>query len=223
MEKRYLRNIPALSEAECALLRTKRVLIVGCGGLGGHLLDQMLRMGVGAIRVCDGDVFDETNLNRQLLCRVDRLGQSKAKAALEHAALVNPQAALEVYDGPMNEDNVLDLVQGCDAVLDGLDNVASRRILAKACARQSIPYFYGAIDGWIAQAAVILPGDRLLEKLYPTEEAPKAPSALAFTPALCAAVQASLCTRLLTGQPIEHGILYHFDLLHMDLDTIAIK
>ncbi len=135
----------------------------------------------------------------------------------------NPQAAVEVYDGPMNGDNVLDLVQGCDAVLDGLDNVASRRILAKACARENIPYFYGAIDGWIAQAAVILPGDRLLEKLYPTEEASKAPSTLAFTPALCAAVQASLCTQLLTGQPIEHGILYHFDLLHMDLDTIAIK
>ena len=79
MEPRYARNIPALTEEECALLRQKRVLVVGCGGLGGHIIDQLCRIGVGIIRAVDGDVFEPTNLNRQLLSDVLRLGISKAK------------------------------------------------------------------------------------------------------------------------------------------------
>ena len=70
MESRYARNIPALTEAECRILREKRVVVVGCGGLGGHIIDQLSRIGVGTLRVCDGDVFEPTNLNRQLLSRI---------------------------------------------------------------------------------------------------------------------------------------------------------
>lgn len=57
MEARYLRNIPALSERECAMLRTKKVCVVGCGGLGGNLIEHLARLGIGAIRAVDGDVF----------------------------------------------------------------------------------------------------------------------------------------------------------------------
>ena len=86
MEARYARNIPALTGAECEILRQKRVLVVGCGGLGGHIIDQLARIGVGAIRAVDGDVFEETNLNRQFLSSVPLLGVSKAKAAADHIA-----------------------------------------------------------------------------------------------------------------------------------------
>ena len=81
MNPRYERNIPALSEAECEILQRKRVLVVGCGGLGGHLIDMLARIGVGALRVVDGDVFEPSNLNRQLLSEVPLLGVSKARAA----------------------------------------------------------------------------------------------------------------------------------------------
>ena len=70
MQPRYARNIPALTAAECEILKQKRVLVVGCGGLGGHIIDQLTRIGIGAVRVVDGDVFEETNLNRQLLSEV---------------------------------------------------------------------------------------------------------------------------------------------------------
>ena len=66
MDPRYARNVPALSEAECELLRRKRVLVVGCGGLGGHLIDMLARIGIGSLRVVDGDAFEPSNLNRQL-------------------------------------------------------------------------------------------------------------------------------------------------------------
>ncbi len=67
MNERYIRNIPALTEHECALLQQKTVAVVGCGGLGGHLVELMARIGVGELVVIDGDCFEISNLNRQLL------------------------------------------------------------------------------------------------------------------------------------------------------------
>ena len=66
MDSRYARNFPALTEAEWNILKQKRILVVGCGGLGGHIIDQLARIGIGSIRAVDGDVFEESNLNRQL-------------------------------------------------------------------------------------------------------------------------------------------------------------
>lgn len=220
MNPRYERNIPALTEAECALLRSKRVLVVGCGGLGGHLIDMMARIGIGFLRVVDGDVFEPSNLNRQLLSEVPLLGVSKAKAAAARISRVNPDVEVEAVDAFLTEPNARSLLLSCDAVLDGLDNIESRRILAKACDRAGIPYVYGAVNGWVAQAAISMPGDHLVEKLYPEGAALKNKSVLSFTPALCAAMQVSLCVKLLLGHPVETGMVYYFDLLNQEFETI---
>ena len=220
MEARYARNIPALTAAECAILRTKRVLVVGCGGLGGHIIDQLARIGVSVIRAVDADVFEASNLNRQLLSEVALLGVSKAKAAADHIARVNPDVAAEAEVCRLTEDNAARLVAGCDAVMDALDNIESRKILASACAQAGIPYIHGAIRGWVAQAAISMPGDRLLDTLYPQNVQISDKSVLSFTPALCAAMQTSLCVRLLAGRPVETGTLYYFDLLNQEFETI---
>ena len=120
----------------------------------------------------------------------------------------------------LTADNVGTLLSGCDAVLDGLDNIESRRILAGACARAGIPYIYGAVNGWVAQAAISMPGDGLVEKLYPEGAALKNKSVLSFTPALCAAMQVSLCVKLLVDRPVETGRIYYFDLLAQEFETI---
>ena len=220
MEARYARNIPALTEAECRILRQKRILVAGCGGLGGHIIDQLARIGVGSLRVVDGDVFEASNLNRQLLSSVPLLGISKAGAAAEHIARVNPEVIADPAECFLSEDNVKDLVGGCDVVMDALDNIASRKILASACAEAEIPYIYGAISGWVAQAAVSMPGDNLMEKLYPEGTVLRDKSVLSFTPALCASLQVSLCVKLLTGRPVETGAVYYFDLLNQEFETI---
>lgn len=220
MEPRYQRNIPALTEAECLLLQNKRVLVVGCGGLGGHIIDLLARIGVGSLRVVDGDVFEETNLNRQLLSRMPLLGVSKARAAAEHVAGVNPDTAVEAVSAFLTEDNVRSLIAGCDIVMDALDNIPSRRILAAACEAADIPYVYGAIQGWVAQAAVSLPGDRLIEKLFPREMVIRDKSVLSFTPALCASLQTALCVKLLTGRPVDTGTVYYMDLLNQEFEAI---
>ena len=220
MNPRYERNIPALSEAECEILQRKRVLVVGCGGLGGHLIDMLARIGVGALRVVDGDVFEPSNLNRQLLSEVPLLGVSKARAAAARVSRVNPEISVEAVDTFLTEKNARGLLLSGDVVLDGLDNIESRRILAEECQRAGIPYIYGAVNGWVAQAAISMPGDHLVQRLYPEGAVLKNKSVLSFTPALCASMQVALCVKLLTGRPVETGKLYYFDLLNQEFESI---
>lgn len=220
MEPRYARNIPALTEEECLILRNKRVLVVGCGGLGGHIIDQLARIGIGFLRVVDGDVFEPSNLNRQLLSRIPLLGVSKAKAAAEHISKINPDIEAEAIEDFMTSQNVHVLTAGCDIVIDALDNIPSRRLLAAACAENGLPYIYGAIQGWVAQAGISMPGDNLIGKLFPQEVEIQDKSVLSFTPALCASIQVSLCVKLLLGRPVDTGTIYYFDLLNYEFETI---
>ena len=220
MHRRYIRNLPALSEKECVRLREKCVLVVGCGGLGGYIIEMLARTGLGKLRVVDGDCFEESNLNRQLLSTPALIGTGKAETAAARIAEINPDVQAEAFSVFLNEENADELISGCDLVMDALDNVESRRVLARACERQNVPMVFGAIAGWLAQCALSLPGDGLIEKLYPEGIEIKDKSALSFTPALCAAMQCSMAVRLLCGRQVEASTLKCFDLLDMELESI---
>ena len=220
MEERYLRNVPALTEAECALLRRKRVLIVGCGGLGGNLISIFSRIGIGSLRIVDGDVFEATNLNRQLFSEIPVLGQNKARVAADRVTRINPGITVEAVEAFLTEENARELLQDCDIAVDALDNIPGRRLLAAAYEKAGLPLVYGAISGWVAQAAISLPGDKLVETLYPEDTVVRDKSVLSFTPALCASMQAALCVKFLTGRPTETGRIYYFDLLHQEFEII---
>ena len=224
MEARYARSVGPLSETECLSLRDKRVFLAGCGGLGGYLLEFLLRLGVGRITVCDGDRVDETNLNRQLLADRSTLGLPKTQAALRRAALVNPQVEVRAIPEFLTEANADALLSGHHLALDALDSADARRVLSAACARQGIPLVHGAVQGWFAQAAVAEPGSGLLDRLYP-EGAPedKNKGCLPFTPALCAALQCAEAVKLLCGRsaPLT-GRLLCADLLDQDVQVLPL-
>lgn len=220
MQARYMRNIPALSEAECALLRGKKAAVIGCGGLGGHIIELLARVGVGHIVAVDGDSFDESNLNRQLLSETALIGKSKAQAAKERVQRINPDVDVRAVEAFLCKDKAAGIISGCDAVLDALDNVNARRVLSRACEDAGIPYIYGAISGWVAQCALSMPGDGLIEKLFSSEPDIADKSVLSFTPALCAAAQCALCVKLLCGRDVQSGQIYYFDLLNMEFETI---
>ena len=222
MELRHSRNIPALTEAEQAVLAGKTVAVIGCGGLGGHLTELLARVGVGSIRCVDADVFEESNLNRQLLAAMNTLGTSKAKAAAERVTAIDPAVYATAHPVFLTRDNARELLSGCDAVLDALDSIDARRILSEACAELGIPMVYGAISGWVAQAAVSMPGDGLIDTLFPANVELRDKSVLSFTPALCAAIQASLCVKLLVGRPVQTGTVLYFDLLNQEFEVIPI-
>ena len=225
MEERYLRNLGALTEEEMALLRTRRVCVVGCGGLGGSILELLLRLGVVAVTVIDGDRFEASNLNRQMLCTVEDLGRSKAEAAAARAAAVAPETVFRAVPEFLTEDNCARLLAGHHLVLDALDGGAGRRLLAAGCARQGIPLIHGAIRGWYAQVAVVRPGSRLLEQLYPPgADGEEDKSCLSFTPALCAALQVAEGVKLMCGRPgLPSGQLLCADLLRQSFEVIALE
>lgn len=223
MELRYSRNIPAITEQECALLREKRAAVIGCGGLGGYLVEFLARIGIGFIRAVDGDVFEETNLNRQLLAETAVLGRNKAETAAARVRRVNPEVTVEAVSAFLNKDNAAELLSGCHVVLDALDSVPARKILAAACAEAGIPYIYGAISGWIAQAGISLPGDGMIGRLYPDDVQVRDQGVLSFTPALCASMQTALCLKYLTGRPVETGKLYYADLLNQEFESLSLS
>lgn len=222
MKERYIRNIPALSEADCTLLLSKKIAVIGCGGLGGYLIEQIARIGVGELVIVDGDNFDVSNLNRQLLSNPNTIGESKAHTAAQRIQHINPDIKVHVYPDMLTAENADILISGCDAVLDGLDNIASRKILKQACKKASIPYIFGAISGWVSQAAISMPDDDLIDLIYPEQTQISDKSALSFTPAFCASMQTALCIKLLTGRAVQTGTIYYFDLLHQEYEEIPI-
>ena len=221
MEMRYKRNLPAISEEEQESLKQKRVLIVGCGGLGGYLAEYLTRMGVGGITAVDGDVFEASNLNRQLLSSVPQLGHSKALVAKNRAQAVTPAVAFRAVDQFFSRENADALVQGHDLALDALDNIPARWLLEDTCARQNIPIVHGAIHGWSAQVLVAKPGSGLLHQLYPKDVPSVDKSSLPFTPPFCAALQTSEAVKLLCGRRSDlSGRLLMADLQGLDWDII---
>jgi molybdopterin/thiamine biosynthesis adenylyltransferase len=223
MADRYERQQELLGPEGQALLNQKRILIVGCGGLGGFLLEYMARLGVGEITAVDGDVFDASNLNHQLLSSEALLGHSKAAAAAERARQINSQITVIPVDAFFTEENADALVSGQDLVLDALDNVAARLLLEDACARHNVPLVHGAIEGWMAQIGVIRPGSGTLRNLYGSAEIGRSSKAsLPFTPAMCAAIQAAEALKLLLGQPAElDSKLMMVNLLTMDTEILS--
>lgn len=224
MEERYIRNLGPLTESDQALLATKTVFLAGLGGLGGHLLEHLLRLGVGTVRAADGDAFAPSNLNRQLLSSIPDLGRKKAAVAAARAAAVNPSVRFTAVDAFVTADNCDELLAGCDLALDGLDNVESRRILAAGCDRAGIPLVHGAIGEWYVQAAVIPPGSGLLDRLYPAHLTNLTPGGcVSPVPAYCAAVQAAQALCLLTGRPAPlWGKLLTADLLSMEQEVFSL-
>ena len=216
--ERYLRNHDALSLDEQEKLASKRVIIVGCGGLGGVVIECLARIGVGHMRVVDGDVFDESNLNRQLLSSRMNLGRPKTLAAQQRVMAVNPLVEVEAVQAELTAKNALELLAGCDAAVDCLDNIPSRLLLQQAAKEAGIPLVHAAIAGWRGQVAVVQPGEDLLSLLYNNSRQEQgeeiSTGTLSFTAAALGALQASEVVKLLLGRQGLQGELLILDLLN---------
>jgi len=212
-DNRYVRNGTTVTEEEHQLLMTKRVLVAGCGGLGGYIIEMLARIGIGHLTVVDPDVFDETNLNRQLLCEEMLLGSFKSAAAAERVECINSEVdVIPVYER-ITDDNSLTLLGGHSLVIDALDNIGGRFSLQSACETLGIPLIHGAISGWFGQVGVILPGDRLFDRLYPEREKTLIDSSMgnpSFSPAVIAGLQVAEALKILIGkgEPIRNKILF---------------
>lgn len=220
MENRFLRNIGPITEREQEKLTQSRIFIAGCGGIGGYLLEYMVRAGVGHIVCADNDRFEESNLNRQFLADSESIGQSKAECAAARARKIWPQADILGIDMRIDENSLVPLIATCDLVMDALDNVKSRKALFHACEAVGKTLAHGAVTGWLAQSALISPDKRLYELIYPKEQAECSTGVLSFAAASAAAMQASLAVQYLCGRRNIEGILHIFNLQTMRTDKI---
>lgn len=178
-KKRYARQIRLFGEEGQEKLKKASVFIAGAGGLGSVVSIYMAAAGFGRIRIVDSDSVELSNLNRQVLHWTDDVGRSKAKSAQETLLGINPEIEVEAIMETIDEESIDRLLQGCDLIMDAMDNFPTRYLLNRAALQRNIPLFHGAICGFQGQATTIIPGKTAcLRCIFP-----RAPPATTF-PAL---------------------------------------
>ena len=139
-------------------LKNAKICVVGVGGLGNPITTRLVAMGVGTIRIVDRDVIELSNLHRQTMFDEDDVGQVKVEVAAKKLQKLNPDCKIEALAVSVNDYTALEVVQGCDVVVDALDSVNARYALNKACVKFGIPFVTGAAVGVSGQVFTIIPG-----------------------------------------------------------------
>jgi molybdopterin/thiamine biosynthesis adenylyltransferase len=224
---RYQRNRMTISTVHQLKLFQSKVAIIGCGGLGGYVIEEMARLGVGTIKAIDPDIFEEHNLNRQILCTLNDLGKPKARVAQKRVNAVNPAIKIMAVVKPFSGETGAELLNGMDVIVDALDSALTRVELADCCEKLKIPLVHGTIGGWYGQITTQLPGDGTVQMIYKNcKEAKGVESMLgnpAFTPAVIASLQvAEVCKLLLgLGTPLQKRMLF-INMLDMEIEQVQI-
>jgi len=189
-------------------LQGARVLLVGCGALGGSLAQTLTRCGVGTLVLVDRDVVELTNLPRQVLFEPRHIGRPKAEAARETLGRIGGPTRVEAHALHVDADNLEELAAGSDLVLDGTDNLATRYLLNDLCVERGTPWIYGGVVGASGLVLPVLPGrGACLRCLFPDPappgSLPTCDTAGVVLPAVAAvaAFQSGAALHLLSADP----------------------
>lgn len=222
---RYSRHIllPEVGEAGQQTLLASKVLLLGAGGLGSPAALYLAAAGVGTLGIVDMDVVDESNLQRQVLHNVDRVGERKVDSARQTLTALNPDIDVVTFDTRLGADNILDILPGFDVVIDGADNFPSRYLLNDASVKLGIPVVHGSIFRFEGQVTVFDPLEGptyrdLLPEPPPPELAPSCAEAgvVGVLPGIIGSIQALEAIKLLLdlGDSLR-GRLLAFDALEL--------
>ena len=140
-------------------LKNSTVCVVGVGGLGNPITTRLAAMGIGKLRIVDRDVIELSNLHRQTMFDEDDVGQVKVEVAARKLKKSNPQVEIEALPISINDYTALDVVEGCDVVIDALDSVNARYSINKACIEKNIPCVLGAAVGVTGQVFTVIPNE----------------------------------------------------------------
>lgn len=212
---RYTDNLKTFTAPELAQIRQKSICVVGAGGLGGFVCNGLARFGPGGLTVIDGDVFSESNLNRQLFARPDTIGRAKALAVKEELERINRDVFVTAVPEMLGKANALRLLQGHDLVIDCLDSPCARIILEDACEALGLAFVHGAVCGDMGQVAAVFPGDGLMKRLYSAWEGGGKPPGgnPVFAVQAVSALQTGEAVKLLAGRASGlQGRLLHLNL-----------
>jgi len=222
---RYQRHLslPEVGEEGQLKLLDAKVLLLGAGGLGSPAALYLTAAGVGTIGIIDMDVVDESNLQRQILHNVDRVGDRKVDSAKKTLTALNPDVNVVTYDARLGADNIMEILDGYDVVVDGADNFPSRYLLNDASVKLGIPVVHGSIFRFEGQVTVFDPRNGptyrdMLPEPPPSEFAPSCAEAgvLGVLPGIVGSIQALEAIKLILG--LGEGLsgrLVAFDALDM--------
>ncbi|MFV0379996.1 MAG: HesA/MoeB/ThiF family protein [Anaerorhabdus sp.] len=228
LKKRYKKNMNCFSKEELEVLHTKRIAVVGCGGLGGYVIQALSRFGIKSLTIIDKDYFDISNLNRQVFSSEENIGRAKVNVISSELKKINSSLKVISYQCMLDEKNVEHVLCEVDIIIDCVDNIEARKIMASFAKEKKIPLIHGAIAGYYGQISTILPEDKTMEILYPKnqeiETIEKDLGNPSFTPMCIASIQVSECLKCLLGyKDILHNKIMHIDLLRNDFEVIEIK
>jgi molybdopterin/thiamine biosynthesis adenylyltransferase len=219
---RYVRNRQIISPEEQLRLAESRVAVIGAGGLGGQVILLLGRVGIGALVVVDRDVFDETNLNRQVLSSKHSLGKPKAQSAVKALEEVNPAVNVTGYQLRLDESNARQILAGSHVVVDALDSVADRLLLEKTAKDLKIPMVHGALAGFQGQVMTIFPEDEGLTRIYgagaTAVDVRDRPEAVLGVPGLTASFIANLQAMEVLKILLHRGRIFRNMMLFVDLE-----
>ena len=223
IDERYSRQVlfNGIGKQGQRQLGDSQVLLVGCGALGSAHAEALARAGVGKIRIVDRDFVEASNLQRQTMFTEHDAAERtpKAVAAANHIRELNSEIEVEAEITDVNNSNIERLIEGCDVVLDGTDNFATRYLINDACVKHECNWIYGAAVGSYGVTMTIRPHQTpclrcVFEEAPPAASAPTCDTAGVIMPiiSVVAAVQVSEALKLLTGQVSAlHGSLMQFD------------
>ncbi len=156
---RYQRHIllPEVGVAGQAKLLSSKVLLLGAGGLGSPAALYLAAAGVGTIGIVDMDEVDASNLQRQILHNIDRIGDRKVDSAKKTLTMLNPDVNVVTYDTRLAASNIIDIISGYDVIVDGADNFPSRYLLNDASVKLGIPVVHGSIFRFEGMVSVFHP------------------------------------------------------------------
>src|SRR5947209_11685383 len=215
---RYQRHLllPEVGEEGQLKLLDSKVLLLGAGGLGSPAALYLAAAGVGTLGIIDMDVVDDSNLQRQILHNVDRVGERKVDSAKKTLTALNPDVNVVTYDVRLGADNILDVIDGYDVIVDGTDNFPTRYLVNDASLLKRIPVVHGSIFRFEGQATVFAPYVGpcyrcMIPEPPPAELAPSCAEAgvLGVLPGIVGSIQAMEAIKLLLdlGDPLIGRLL----------------
>jgi sulfur-carrier protein adenylyltransferase/sulfurtransferase len=230
---RYQRHtlLPEVGEKGQMKLLDSKVLLLGAGGLGSPAAIYLAAAGVGTIGIIDMDVVDSSNLQRQILHNLDRVGMRKVDSAKAALTAMNPDVKVVTYDTRLGADNVLDIIDGYDIIVDGTDNFPTRYLVNDAALVKRIPVVHGSIFRFEGQATVFYPYVGpcyrcMIPEPPPADLAPSCAEAgvLGVLPGIIGSIQAVETIKLLLdlGDPLV-GRLLTYDSLDESFRTFKVR
>lgn len=230
---RYSRHLllPEVGEAGQIKLLASRVLLIGAGGLGSPVALYLAAAGIGTIGLVDDDTVDQSNLQRQVLHSLERVGAPKVESARETIMSLNPDVKVEVHPVRLASENALQIMSAYDVVVDGGDNFPTRYLVNDAAVRLGIPVIHGSIFRFEGQVTVFDPYRgpcyRCLYRLPPPPEtAPSCAEAgvLGVLPGVIGSLQATETVKLLLGLGSSLvGRLLVYDALEQDFTSLPVR